>query len=170
MNSFLRQFIDAGLAVFPGDIEKSISSTKSEDKIVSVEGSEINVNPNTLNDKIMCVNGVLYGMNKISTPTTFASVLGTMFQNKEARSFLYAMNGTSLQPSFVSNNAKYIMLIPKAAQFEGSEIRTSYSTSTLEQNTEDGWVELSNSSKQGIVNIHSANIRKRNRLLCRTMG
>ena len=30
MNSFLRQFIDAGLAVFPGDIEKSISSTKSE--------------------------------------------------------------------------------------------------------------------------------------------
>ncbi len=125
---------------------------------MSVEGSEINVNPNTLNDKIMCVNGVLYGMNKISTPTTFASVLGTMFQNKEARSFLYAMNGTSLQPSFVSNNAKYIMLIPKAAQFEGSEIRTSYSTSTLEQNTEDGWVELSNSSKQGIVNIHSANI------------
>ena len=106
----------------------------------------------------MCVNGVLYGMNKISTPTTFASVLGTMFQNKEARSFLYAMNGTSLQPSFVSNNAKYIMLIPKAAQFEGSEIRTSYSTSTLEQNTEDGWVELSNSSKQSIVNIHSANI------------
>ncbi len=161
MNSFLCQFIDGGQIVFPENIEKSISSTKEEDKIFSLEGSEININPSTLKDKVMCVNGVLYGMDQISKPSTFASVLGPVFQNKEARSFLYALYGDNkklLQPSYVSNNARYILLIPVLKQFEGSEIRTAYSTSSLEQNTEEGWIALKDYPKQSITNIHSANI------------
>lgn len=106
----------------------------------------------------MCVNGAFYGMNQIQKPSTFASVVGPIFQYKDARSFLYALEGASLLSSYISEDAKYIMLIPTAEQFDGSGIRTSYSTQTLEESTEDGWTEISSTSKQNIMYIHSANI------------
>lgn len=149
-NSFLRQYIFGGSLVFPDEIVA--------DKLESSEGSFINIDPASLSDKIMCINGALYGMNVIKKPTTFNSVVGPIFQYKDARSFLYALNGSSLLSSYISKDANYILLIPTATQFEGSGIRTSYSTQTLEVSTEDGWSELSNSHLQNIMHIHSANI------------
>lgn len=149
-NSFLRQFIYAGSLVFPDEIGTG--------ELESVEGSLINIEPTSLNEKIMCVNGAFYGMNQIQKPSTFASVVGPIFQYKDARSFLYALEGASLLSSYISEEAKYIMLIPTAEQFDSSGIRTSYSTQTLEESTEDGWTEISSTSKQNIMYIHSANI------------
>lgn len=152
-NSFLRQFIYGGSMVFPEQIGKT-----GENELTSLEGSVINIQPSMLNEKIMCVNGALYGMNQIQSPSSFASVAGSVFQYKDARSFLYAMSGSGSFSTYTSEDAKFIMLIPTATQFEGSEIRTSYSTQTLEQSTEDGWVELSPSAQQNIMYMHSANI------------
>ena len=106
----------------------------------------------------MCVNGALYGMDEIKEPSTFASVIGPLFQYKSARSFLYALLGSSLFSSYVSDLSKYIVLVPTAEQFEASGIRTVYSTQGLEAEGDDGWAEISNTAKQNIVYLHSASI------------
>lgn len=149
-NSFLRQFIYGGSLVFPEEIGKN--------ELESVEGSLIKIEPTSLTSKIMCINGALYGMNQIQKPSTFNSVVGPVFQYKDARSFLYALRSSNLLSSYISEDAKYILLIPTATQFEASGIRTSYSTQKLEASTEEGWTELGSTSTQNILQIHSANI------------
>ena len=98
------------------------------DELKNVSGSTLKINPVMLNERIMCVNGAFYGMNEIQDPSAFASVIGPVFQYKSARSFLYALVGSSLFSSYVSDLAKYIVLVPTAEQFEASGIRTVYST------------------------------------------
>lgn len=150
LNYFLYQFIYGGSLVFPEEIGTG--------KLESLLGSPININPAMLNEKIMCVNGALYGMNEIQEPSAFASVVGPLFQYRDARSFLYALGGSSLISSYTSNLVKYIMLVPTADQFDASGIRTVYSTQGLEEMGDDGWSEISSSAKQNIMYLHSASI------------
>lgn len=150
-NSFLRQFIYGGSLVFPDEVGAG--------KLESAEGSFINIDPASLKDKIMCINGALYGMDQIQKPSTFNSVIGPAFQYKEARSFLYALQGSNMLSAYTSEDANYIVLIPTATQFENSGIRTSYSTQTLEEETaEEGWKEIGDGTKTNIMQIHTANI------------
>lgn len=147
---FLYQFIYGGSMLFPDEL--------GDEELKNLSGAPLKINPAMLNERIMCVNGALYGMNEIQAPSAFASVIGPMFQYKSARSFLYAMIGSSLFSSYVSDLAKYIVLVPTAEQFEASGIRTVYSTQTLEAQGDDGWSEISNTAKQNIVYLHSASI------------
>ena len=150
LNYFLYQFIYGGALVFPDEIGTG--------ELESLAGSPLNINPAMLSERTMCVNGALYGMNEIQDPSTFASVIGPLFQYRNARSFLYALAGSSLYSSYISNLSKYIVLIPTAEQFDASGIRTVYSTQGLEEMGENGWSEISTSAKQEIVYLHSANI------------
>lgn len=150
LNYFIYQFIYTGGLVFPEEIATG--------KLESVAGSRINIDPSTLNERKMCVNGALYGMNEINDPTTFASVLGPVFQYQDARSLLYALAGSSMVSSFTSDLVKYILLVPTATQFEATGIRTIYSTQGLEELGDDGWAEISSSAKQNIMYMHSASI------------
>lgn len=147
---FLYQFIYGGSMLFPDEL--------GNDELKNVSGSTLKINPAMLNERIMCVNGAFYGMNEIQDPSAFASVIGPVFQYKSARSFLYALVGSSLFSSYVSDLAKYIVLVPTAEQFEASGIRTVYSTQGLEAQGDDGWSEISSSAKQSIVYLHSASI------------
>lgn len=147
---FLYQFIYGGSMLFPDEL--------GNDELKNVSGSTLKINPAMLNERIMCVNGALYGMNEIQDPSAFASVIGPVFQYKSVRSFLYALVGSSLFSSYVSDLAKYIVLVPTAEQFEASGIRTVYSTQGLEEQGDDGWSEISSTAKQNIVYLHSANI------------
>ena len=150
LNYFLYQFIYGGSMLFPEEL--------GDDELKNLAGSSLNINPAALNEKTMCVNGALYGMDEIKEPSTFASVIGPLFQYKSARSFLYALLGSSLFSSYVSDLSKYIVLVPTAEQFEASGIRTVYSTQGLEAEGDDGWAEISNTAKQNIVYLHSASI------------
>ena len=122
---FLYQFIYGGSMLFPDEL--------GNDELKNVSGSTLKINPAMLNERIMCVNGAFYGMNEIQDPSAFASVIGPVFQYKSARSFLYALVGSSLFSSYVSDLAKYIVLVPTAEQFEASGIRTVYRTQGLEE-------------------------------------
>lgn len=147
---FLYQFIYGGSMLFPDEL--------GNDELKNVSGSTLKINPAMLNERIMCVNGAFYGMNEIQDPSAFASVIGPVFQYKSARSFLYALLGSSLFSSYVSDLAKYIVLVPTTDQFEASGIRTVYSTQGLEEQGDDGWSEISSTAKQNIVYLHSASI------------
>lgn len=150
LNYFIYHFIYGGAMLFPEELD--------DKTLESLAGSALNINPAKLNEKIMCVNGALYGMNEIQEPSTFASVVGPLFQRKDARSFLYALAGTSLISSYVSDLANYIVLVPTASQFEASGIRTVYSTQELEEQGDNGWAAIGSTAKQNIVYLHSANI------------
>lgn len=150
INYFLYQFIYGGALVFPDEIGTG--------KLESLAGSLLNINPAMLSERKMCVNGAFYGMNEIQDPSVFASVIGPLFQYKDARSFLYALAGSSLFSSYISDLSSYIVLIPKSEQFDALGIRTVYSTQGLEELGDNGWSEISTSSKQEIVYLHSANI------------
>lgn len=147
---FPLSIIYGGSMLFPEEL--------GDDELKNLAGSSLNINPAALNEKTMCVNGALYGMDEIKEPSTFASVIGPLFQYKSARSFLYALLGSSLFSSYVSDLSKYIVLVPTAEQFEASGIRTVYSTQGLEAEGDDGWAEISNTAKQNIVYLHSASI------------
>lgn len=150
LNSFLCSFIYDGSLVFPEEVGTG--------ELESLFGSPLNINPAMLNKKIMCVNGALYGMDEIQEPSAFASVVGPLFQKRDARSFLYAMDGSGLMSSYTSDLVNYIMLVPTADQFEASGIRTVYSTQGLEEMGDDGWAEISSSAKQNIISLHSAGV------------
>ena len=98
LNYFLYQFIYGGSMLFPEEL--------GDDELKNLAGSSLNINPAALNEKTMCVNGALYGMDEIKEPSTFASVIGPLFQYKSARSFLYALLGSSLFSSYVSDLSK----------------------------------------------------------------
>lgn len=150
LNYFLYQFIYGGSMLFPDEL--------GDDELENLAGSTLKINPAALNERVMCVNGALYGMNEIQEPSTFASVIGPLFQYKNARSFLYALMGSSLFSSYVSDLAKYIVLVPTAEQFEAAGIRTVYSTQELEEQGDDGWSGIGTTAKRNIVYLHSASI------------
>lgn len=152
MNSLVRSYICNGTMIFPQLLEKT------NNEIYSVEGTTFNISFDQIAERHMCVNGAMYGMNHIDTPVPFASVMGPVFQYKDARSFLYAMNGAGVASSYISPEAKYIMIVPNSTQFENSGIYTVYGNQSLEEDTEDGRAEISTTSKQNIVYMHSASI------------
>lgn len=146
MNTLVRSYIWNGTMVFPEMLEKP------------AEDVEYNVTTDQIEERHMCVNGLMYGMNRIETPSSFSSVLGPVFQYKDARSFLYAVNGAGVSSSYISPDAKYTLIVPNSTQFENSGIYTVYATQGLQEDTEDGRVDISTTAKQNIVYMHSASI------------
>jgi len=134
--------------LFPDDIEKAMAE----------EDFELDLNMSAISEKKLCANGILYGLNEIKVPNYFNTVAGPAYQNKDARSYLYALSGGGALPVYNSSLSKYMVMIPTADQFANTGISTSYSTQLLTKDTEEGPVNLSSSEMQDIVYMHTVNL------------
>ena len=68
------------------------------------------------------------------------------------------LDGTGLITAYSSQDTKYVLLVPTNEQIESEDIylRTYADGSKLQQETEDGLVDVSSSVMRTIVNIHTA--------------
>ncbi len=150
MKYMLNQFIYKDGIAFPDEITSG--------KVKNMYDMIFNFDPSKVTDKSMCVNGVFYGLNTMDTPILFASVVGPAFRNKDCNYYLYMLDGTGLITAYSSQDTKYVLLVPTNEQIESEDIylRTYADGSRLQQETEDGLVDVSFSVMRTIVNIHTA--------------
>mgnify|MGYP000781141089 FL=1 len=150
MKYMLNQFIYKDGIAFPDEITSG--------KVKNMYDMVFNFDPSKVTDKSMCVNGVFYGLNTMDTPILFASVVGPAFRNKDCNYYLYMLDGTGLITAYSSQDTKYVLLVPTNEQIESEDIylRTYADGSKLQQETEDGLVDVSSSVMRTIVNIHTA--------------
>lgn len=139
----------SGSMVFPDEM-KAYAEKEGEDYR--------NIDPNSIEKAQMCVNGILYGLKDMPEIPLFKMITKPIFQYKDARSFLYALQGSRLSSSYISEDATYTMLIPTTDQFFNSGIYTVYTTQSLQEESEGARVDISNSKKTEIMSIHSASI------------
>lgn len=152
MEYFLYQFVYSGSIVFPEEITKG--------KIKNLFGVPFNyVNPATVKDKAICVNGSFYGMDELKNPALFEAVVGPTFQYKKYISYLYALHGSKLLTSYASLDTRYTLLIPDNIQMAGSgyELKTNTTGTSLQMNSENGWVDVSSTTMQNMANMHTIN-------------
>lgn len=144
------QYLYSESVAFPEEIQKGF--------LKNVYGMPFNFDLSAVKDKAMCVNGTFYGLNAIETPILFASVVGPAFRNKNCNYYLYMLDGSNLVTSYASQDAKYTLLLPTNEQIESTGIYLkSYTTgNVLQEETENGWTNISTTQMQEIVNIHTS--------------
>lgn len=136
-----------GTLMFPEDIDKAMAE----------EDFPLDLNTSSIFEKKLCANGILYGLDEIKVPNYFNTVARPAYQNKDARSYLYALSGAGALSVYNSDLSRYMVMVPTADQFANAGINTSYSTKSLTKDTEDGPVNLSTSEMQDIVYMHTVN-------------
>ena len=157
MKHFLGQFFYSGSAVFPEEIEKG--------DIANDYGMPFDFNPySDVQDKAICINGNFYGLNKISTPLLFSSVIGEAFISKNYRMYLYMLDLSDMLKSFASQQTKFTVLMPNDEQLiandywllnkvTGNVLMYDDPFSTDPVNSE---VEVSAVTALPVVNMHTA--------------
>ena len=103
------------VVAFPEEIKKGLIKT--------VYGTPVNIDPDQVTWRQMCCNGALYGMDRMTPPAIFSSVIGSAFRDKRFLPYLYALDGSDLVLALASQNTEFVALIPDTAQFRGAAIR-----------------------------------------------
>lgn len=148
----LQSFSDEFHIVFPEEITKG--------EVKTLFGTPININPDDVDDRIMCVNGAFYGMDEMTAPAIFSSVAGPAFKYENYLHFLYALDGSDLLLALASQETDFVVLMPDTIQM-GSKtdppMRMAHlnSGNQLEILNEEGQYDaLSSSLMEDIVNMH----------------
>ncbi len=92
--------------VFPEEITKGLI----ENSYKTIIKFDVNAIPQA--NRIMCVNGSLYGADVLTPPAMFGSVTGPAFQYKKFSYFLKMLTTADLILTLCSDATKYIMLYP----------------------------------------------------------
>ncbi|MDD3166187.1 MAG: fasciclin domain-containing protein [Bacteroidales bacterium] len=97
---------------FPEEIKKSL--------IINSYGTPIEFDVDAVpeENRILCVNGVFYGLDEVAAPLMFRSVTGPAFQYKQYGYFLKMLKASNLMMTLSSNETRYLCLIPSNAQIE----------------------------------------------------
>ncbi len=150
----MQSFADQSELVFPEEIKSG--------KVNTTYGTPININPEDVTDRVMCVNGVMYGMDNMKAPAIFSSVVGPAFKDTTYIDYLYALDGSELILALASNKSEFVTLMPANKQFENNDPPMRLYTTTLGRElqeysaTEGNYVAVGKGRMQDIVNIHTA--------------
>lgn len=150
----MQSFADEEDLVFPEEIKKGT--------VLTTYGTAINVDPDQVTDRVICVNGTLYGMDQMDAPAIFKAVVGPAFKDNKYVDYLYALDGSGLVLSLASQKSQFVALIPSNSQFENSDpamrLYTTTSGKELQQYSSDAgdYVAIGADAQRNIVNMHSA--------------
>jgi len=102
--------------VFPEEIKKGL--------IKNSYGTVIKFDVDAVKpqNRMMCVNGTLYGCDELTPPAMFGSVTGPAFQYKKFSYFLKMMTTAELVMTLCSDATSYFMLYPSDAVMNASGI------------------------------------------------
>lgn len=151
MKFLLYQCVYGGSLVFPDEVHDIVNSF----------GTHYDFDPYSTTDvkeRSICVNGSFYGLNNLSVPSTFKTVVGPSILMKDYSYFLYVLNYSNMLTAYSSNAAKYTLLMTGAENFEISDIRLTSSDGVnykLVTSGDDGDVAVSSSKLQLIMNSHT---------------
>ncbi len=137
------------LVVFPEEIRNG--------KVLTQYGTPINIDPDKVTWRQMCCNGALYGMDEMTPPAIFSSVIGSAFRDRRFLPYLYALSGSNLLLALASNKTQFIALIPDTAQFRAADIHfeTIAGGHELQVLGDDGtYVAMSESAMRNLVNMN----------------
>ena len=149
-----QMFADSNFPVMPTEIKQG--------NVKTVYGTTVNFDPATIqqNRRKVCTNGFLYGMDEMTAPAIFSSVVAPAFKDVKYNCYLYALNGSGLTSSFAADNSQFVSLIPSNAQFEAADpqmrLYTTTSGKELQEYSSDAgdFVAMGNNSMLQLVNMH----------------
>lgn len=126
--------------------------------VLTTFGTPINIDPDKVNWRQVCCNGVLYGMDDMKAPAIFSSVIGSAFRDRRFLPYLYALDGSDLVLSLASPKASFVALIPDTAQFKGSLMKLENITGGRElqvwSEEAGAYTSMGSNALQVIVNMH----------------
>lgn len=99
MLTLLSNHVASGDVLFPETIEKG--------QIKSVYGTPVTFNRNDASIRRMCVNGTLYGLNKVLVPPMFQKVTTPMFADPKYNIMLDMMIASEFIPSLISDAVQF---------------------------------------------------------------
>jgi hypothetical protein len=150
----IQSFSRNSTPVFPEQI--------SQGWILTTLETPININPEDVTLRQMCVNGTLYGMNRMTAPAIFTSVAGPAFKYFRYRNFLYALDGSNLLLALASQETRFITLMPDTSQFTNENMRlANLATGSVLQKFSDEagvYVNLTSDEMTNMVNTHICNV------------
>lgn len=148
-----QSFANSQQPVFPEEITRG--------DVVTSYGTPIRINPEDVTLRKMCVNGTLYGMDRMTPPAIFSSVAGPAFKYAHFSNYLYALDGSDLLLALASDDASFITLMPDTAQFTAENMRMATLTTgkVLQIFSDDAgvYVDLSKGEMADMVNMHVSN-------------
>ena len=150
----MQSFADEEDPVFPEEIDKGLVKT--------AYGTPVNINTAQVDDRLFCENGVVYGMNNMSAPAIFSSVVGPAFCDTTYQCFMYALDKSELVLSLASDKSEFVTLMPSNMQFNHNEPEMRLNTTTAGRNLEvysdvDGnFANMGSGQARSIVNMHTA--------------
>ena len=150
----MQSFGSHSFIAFPDEIKRG--------DVTTALGTTIDINPEEVTDRKICVNGAFYGMDHMEMPVIFTSVVGPAFKNTDFRWYLYALNSSSTMLSLAAQNTSFVTLIPKNEQLAACEPEIQLAASPtgyeLQQwNDEAGaFSTMSSGALKNITDVHVA--------------
>ena len=149
-----QMFAQDSYPVMPTEIRKG--------KVKTVFGTTVNFDPSTIQQdrRKVCCNGFLYGMDHMTAPAIFSSVVAPAFKDVKYNCFLYTLVGSGLVSSLAADNTQFVSLIPSNEQFEAADPQMRlYSTTNgkeLQEYSSDAgaFVAMGNAAKLNLANVH----------------
>lgn len=152
---FIKQmFSEDNFIVLPSEIAAG--------KVKTSFGTTVNFDPQSIDQKYrkICANGTLYGMNKMTAPAIFSSVVAPAFRDTTYSCYLYALDGSGLVSSLAADNSQFVALIPSNQKFYNADpamrLYTTTSGKELQKYSTDAgaYVSVGSSAKLNMANIH----------------
>lgn len=148
--------------MFANDLYPVMPTEIKTGKVETTYGTKVNFDPASIsqNRRKVCSNGFLYGMDEMTAPAIFSSVVGPAFKDVNYNCYLYTLDGSGLAASFAADNSQYVALIPSNAQFEAADpqmrLYTLSSGKQLQEYSSDAgaFVEMTKNSMLNLVNMH----------------
>lgn len=150
----MQSFANEQTIVFPEDIRN--------EKVQTVYGTPVNINPDEVDDRMMCANGVVYGMNHMDAPAIFSSVVGPAFADTTYQCYLYTLDKSGLVLSLASNKAEFVTLIPTNLQYNQNEPQMRLNNTSagrlleVYSDVDGNFATMGQSMAREIINIHTA--------------
>lgn len=150
----MQSFAEGNTIRFPEEIRKGLVETSF--------GTPINIDPDEVDDRLMCENGVVYGMNDMDAPAIFTSVVGPAFCDTTYQCFLYTLDKSELVLSLASNKSEFVTLIPSNLQYQQNEPTMRLNVTTQGKNlevysdVEGNFANMGSLQARDIVNMHYA--------------
>ena len=150
----MQSFADGTAIRFPEEIRNGLVETAF--------GTPITIDPDEVDDRLMCENGVVYGMNEMDAPAIFSSVVGPAFCDTTYQCFLYTLDKSDLVLSLASSKSEFVTLIPSNKQYNQNEPTMRLNVTTQGKNlevysdVEGNYANMGGSQARDIVNMHYA--------------
>ncbi|MBQ4393525.1 MAG: hypothetical protein II826_10525 [Prevotella sp.] len=148
----MQSFADGNTIRYPEEITKGLVQTAF--------GTPITINPSQVDLRLICENGVVYGMNQMEPPAVFRSVVGQAFRDTTFQCFLYTLDKSNLVLSLASDKTNFMVLMPTNKQFIQNEPQMRLNQTTQGKNIEvysdvDGaFANMGQGKAESIVNMH----------------